>query len=205
MQNKAEQIMSKKGFIKAEMDKVFPKEQSDRLWNDATVKLSEYLRKYESLPKGVHTHTDSRIFPSSAIYLTIKPILGEDAAYKVIEDAAIAGCIGIQAKLARLMRVPGMKSLFVKIWDPMTKKIFGSSCGFQNVFYPNKKGEYRMDVTECPYRRYFTELGCPEITKIFCGNDDRIYGNLPGLEFIRTGTLGRGADRCDFCLRIRNN
>ena len=150
--------MSKKGFIKAEMDKAFPKEQSDRLWNDATVKLSEYLRKYESLPKGVHTHTDSRIFPSSAIYLTIKPILGEDAAYKVIEDAAIAGCIGIQAKLAGLMRVPGMKSLFVKMWDPMTKKIFGSSCGFQNVFYPNKKGEYRMDVTECPYRRYFTEL-----------------------------------------------
>ncbi|WP_026659419.1 L-2-amino-thiazoline-4-carboxylic acid hydrolase [Butyrivibrio sp. AC2005] len=203
MSGRAEEIMQKKGFIKAEMDKVFTMDQSDKLWTDATIKLSEFLEKYESLPKGVHTHTDSRIFPSSAIYLTIKPVIGADAAYKVIEDAAITGCAGIQTKLARLMRVPVMRGLFVKMWDPLTKKIFGPSCGFQNVFYPNKKGEYRMDVTECPYRRYFTELGCPELTKIFCGNDDRVYGNLPGLEFIRTGTLGRGADKCDFYLRLK--
>ena len=72
-----------------------------------------------------------------------------------------------------------------------------------NVFYPNKKGEYRMDITQCPYNRYFAELGCPELTKIFCGNDDRVYGDLPGLEFIRTGTLGRGADKCDFYLRLK--
>ncbi len=203
MSEKAEQIMKKKGFIKAEMDKVFTKDQSDKLWNDATVKLAGFLDKYESLPEGVHRHTDSRIFPSSAIYLTIKPLLGEEMAYKVIEDAAVTGCAGIQAKLAELMRVPGMKGLFVKMWNPMTKKLFGSSCGFQNVFYPNKKGEYRMDITQCPYNRYFTELGCPELTKIFCGNDDRIYGNLPGLEFVRTGTLGRGADKCDFYLRLK--
>ncbi len=47
-----------------------------------------------------------------------------------------------------------------------------------------KKGEYRMDVTACPYNKYLTVLGCPELTKIFCANDERCYGNLPGLEFI---------------------
>ena len=26
-------------------------------------------------------------------------------------------------------------------------------------------------------------------------------GNLPGLQFVRTGTLGKGADRCDFYIR----
>ena len=49
--------------------------------------------------------------------------------------------------------------------------------------------------------RYLTELGCPEITKIFCENDERIYGNLPGLKFERKGTLGKGAEKCDFCIR----
>lgn len=29
-----------------------------------------------------------------------------------------------------------------------------------------------------------------ELTKIFCANDDGCYGNLPGLEFRRTGPLG---------------
>ena len=83
-----------------------------------------------------------------------------------------------------------MKSLFVKAWDPMTRKMFGSKSGFQNVFYPKKKGEFRMDIVACPYVKYFTALGCPELTKIFCANDDRCYGNLPGLEFRRTGPLG---------------
>ena len=117
MSGKAEKIMKKKDLIQAEMDKVFPKDQSDKLWDDATVKLSEILDKYESLPEGVHNHTDSRIFPSSAIYLTIKPILDADRAYKVIEDAAIVGCASIQVKLAKLMRVPGMKGVFVKMWE----------------------------------------------------------------------------------------
>lgn len=42
-----------------------------------------------------------------------------------------------------------------------------------------------------------------DLTKIFCANDDRCYGNLPGLEFRRTGTLGTGASRCDFYMKKR--
>ncbi|MBQ9299996.1 MAG: L-2-amino-thiazoline-4-carboxylic acid hydrolase [Clostridia bacterium] len=56
-------------------------------------------------------------------------------------------------------------------------------------------------IVACPYNAYFTALGCPELMKIFCTNDDRCYGSLPGLEFRRTGTLGTGANRCDFRLR----
>ena len=94
-----------------------------------------------------------------------------------------------------------MQKTGIKAWDPLTKKLFASGNGFQNVFYPKKKGEYRMDVISCPYCRTFAELGCPELTKIFCENDERIYGRLPGLKFERTGTLGKGAERCDFCLK----
>ena len=104
-------------------------------------------------------------------------------------------------KLAALMRFPGMRSLFVAVWGPMTRRMFGPAQGFQNVFYPKKKGEFRMDITACPYCKYLGELGCPELTKIFCANDDRCYGSLPGLEFKRAGTLGTGFDRCDFCIR----
>jgi hypothetical protein len=146
-------------------------------------------------------HTDSRILPAAAIYLTVKDAIGQENAYKMIEDAAIQGCADIEKKLAKLMKLPGMKNLFVKVWDSMTKRLFGAGNGFQNVFYPKQKDKYRMDIISCPYCRYLTELGCPELTKIFCENDERIYGNLPGLIFERTGTLGKGADRCDFCIR----
>ncbi len=199
--NNAEKIMKKKAVIKAELDKALPKAQSDDLWQEATARLEEYLTRYSSLPKGVHIHTDSRILPSAAIYLTLKDVIGQARAYKVIEDAAVQICAGLEKKLQKLMKLPGMQSLFIKAWDPMTRKMFGAGNGFQNVFYPKKRGEYRMDVTACPYCRTFTELGCPELTRIFCDNDERMYGNLPGLKFERTGTLGKGAERCDFCLR----
>lgn len=199
--NDAEKIMRKKGIIKAELDKALPKARSDALWREATARLDGLLARYSALPKGVHMHTDSRILPSAAIYLTVKEAVGPEKAYRIIEDAAVRGCAEIEKKLQKLMRLPGMPSLFLKAWDPLTKRLFAAGNGFQNVFYPKKKGEYRMDVTACPYCRTFTELGCPELTKIFCENDERIYGRLPGLSFERTGTLGKGAARCDFCLR----
>lgn len=198
--NRAEKILQNKAVFKREMDSIIPGEQSDELWKKAAVRLDSIMNQYVSLPKGVQMHTE-RIFPAAAIYLTAKDAVGEEKAYHIIEDAAVHGCEEIAKKLQKLMKIPGMRDLFVTVWDPMTKKMFGEKSGFQNRFYPKKKGEYRMDITACPYHRYFTELGCPELTKIYCENDERTYGNLPGLKFERTGTLGKGAACCDFFIR----
>ena len=197
----AAQIMKSKRFIKAEMDTRMLKAESDALWKKAEHRLGEIMAQYAEISKGEHSHTDNYIFPAAAIYLTLKEALDEKMAYAVIEDAAIRSTTVAGRKIAGMMRLPGMKSLFISVWGPLTKKMFGPDSGFKNVFYPKKKGEYRMDIVACPYNRYFTELDCPELTKIFCENDNRTYGNLPGLEFRRSGTLGTGADRCDFYVR----
>ena len=183
------------------MDRQLTKKQSDYLWKKSTGRLADILDQYASLPKGVHTHTDSFIFPAAAIYLTAKEHIPADKAYSIIENSAIANTSAMGEKLAKMMKIPGMSSFFISLWDPISRKMFGESCGFQNVFYPKEKGAYRMDIVACPYYRYFTELGCPELTKIFCENDERTYGNLPGLQFIRTSTLGKGGKRCDFYLK----
>ena len=183
------------------MDKALPKEQSDRLWQKASDRLAEILDRYSSLPKGLRFHTHRYIFPAAAVYLTLKGAIGQERAYRIIENAAIASTEPLGRKAAGMMKIPGMPALFLRVWDPLTKRMFGADNGFKNVYYPKKKNEYRMDITACPYCRFFTELGCPELTKIYCENDDRVYGNLPGIKFERTGTLGKGADRCDFCIR----
>ena len=196
----AERIMKSKAALMAEIDKALPEERSEVLRREATKRLEGILERYAGLPDGMRMHTEKRIFPSAAVYLTLKEQIGQERAFCVIEDAAKVICAGTERKLIRLMRLPGMKGLFIRIWDPMTKKLFGPANGFKNVFYPKRKGEYRMDVVSCPYFRYFTELGCPELTRIFCENDERIYGHLPGLLFERKGTLGKGAKKCDFRL-----
>lgn len=197
----SQKIMKKKSRFKAEIDRRLPKEQSDALWQKATDRLATLLTQYASLPEGVRFHTENKIFPAAAIYLTLKESIGQSEAYQVMENATFKTADAAAKKLSALLRLPGMQSLFVKMWDPLTRKMFGENSGFQNVFYPKKKGEYRMDVVSCPYNRYFTELGCPELTKISCGADDHVYGDLPGLKFERTTTIGRGGERCDFCIR----
>ena len=197
----AEQIMRKKASMRAEVEKHLPKEEADVLWQQATEKLAFILARYTGLPNGMRFHTEARIFPSAAIYLTAKERLGQKTAVSIVENAAIDLTDNMGKKLARLMRLPGMRSLFVRIWDPLVRKVFGPDNGFRNAFYPKQKDEYRMDVLACPYCRYFAELGCPELTRIYCENDERTYGSLPGIAFERTGTLGKGADRCDFRIR----
>ena len=197
----SQKIMKKKGRFKAEIDRRLPKAQSDALWQKATDRLAALLEQYSSLSDGVRFHTENKIFPAAAIYLTLKESIGQDDAYRVMEEATFKTADAAAKKLSALLRLPGMRSLFVKAWDPLTRKMFGENSGFQNVFYPKKKGEYRMDVVSCPYNRYFTELGCPELTKSSCGADDHVYGDLPGLKFERTTTIGRGGKRCDFCIR----
>ena len=197
----SQKIMKKKSRFKAEIDRRLTKNQSDALWQKATDRLAALLKQYASLPEGVRFHTENKIFPAAAIYLTLKESIGQPEAFQVMEDATFKTADAAAKKLSALLRLPGMRSLFVKVWDPLTRKMFGEKSGFQNVFYPKKKGEYRMDVVSCPYNRYFTELGCPELTKISCGADDHVYGDLPGLKFERTSTIGRGGERCDFCIR----
>ena len=197
----AAHILKKKTYLRREIEKRLPKEQADALWQQAEEKLAFLLAQHTDLPRGVRRHTDIRIFPSAALYLAAKESLGEQAAFAVLEEAATELTNRLGKKLAALMRLPGMPSLFIRIWDPLVRKVFGPDNGFRNTFYPKEKGLYRMDVLACPYCRYFTELGCPELTRIFCENDERTYGNLPGLVFERTGTLGKGAEKCDFCVR----
>ncbi len=198
---KAEKILKKKDSIRAELDKAVPGPQSAELWREAAERLDSMLERYSGLPKGVRMHTDNYIFPSAAIYMTAQERIGQPAAYRVIEDAETKNTKALGRKLASMMRLPGMPAFFVNVWDPVSHIMFGSDNGFRNVFYPKTKGEFRMDITACPYCRYFTELGCPELTKIFCDNDERTYGDLPGILFKRTGTLGKGAARCDFYLK----
>ena len=197
----AERIIKKKTALRAELEKRLPKDEADVLWQQAAEKLAAILAQYPGLPRGMRFHMESRIFPSAAVYLTAKERLDDQTAYSVVENAAVELTESLGRKLARLMRLPGMPSLFVRLWDPLVRKVFGPDNGFRNQFYPKRKGEYRMDVLACPYCRYFTELGCPELTRIYCENDERTYGHLPGIVFERTGTLGKGADRCDFRIR----
>jgi hypothetical protein len=54
------------------------------------------------------------------------------------------------------------------------------------------------DARECFYLNVLTAYGAPELLAHFCAVDDLLFGDLPGIAWGRTKTLGRGDDRCNF-------
>ena len=195
--------LDKKNGIKEGLIAEVGTQEATEIWNRAKMILQEIEARYSDLPKGMRMHA-GYIFPSAAVQLAVKEIKGDlDLGYKVISEYSWAEARAMGEKLRRTAKIPGFKSLFVKMWDTISKKMFGPDAGFKNVFYPKKKGEYRMDIVQCPYNSLFTELGTPELTKIFCINDECTYGDIPGLDFIRHTTLGTGGDKCDFYVRVQ--
>lgn len=194
---KTEKTMKGKRAFKEKMDERLPKADSDKAWKNAYEKLDKIYLEYADLQKGVSAHTDDFIFPAAAIYLAIKEV-APDKAFEIMRDVMRERTEKIGKMLGKMTVIPGFKSFFLKMWDVMSHKMFGPTAGFKNVFYPKEKNAFQMDIIECPYHKYLTELGCPEINILFCDNDIYTYGNLPGLKFIRTKTIGAGNELCDF-------
>lgn len=197
----ADEILKGKKFIRKEIEKRLDANTSLEVWLLSKKKLEDMLNKYDGLPEGVQVHTHGFIFPIAAIYLSLKAKAPEQA-FEIMQYTMKEKSSKFGKSLAKMTYIPGFKKIFLSMWDSMSRKMFGEASGFKNIFYECPKGEFRMDITQCPYNKYLTEAGCPELTKLFCENDIYSYGNIPGLKFTRTKTLGTGGDCCDFKMEL---
>ncbi|MFR3005200.1 MAG: L-2-amino-thiazoline-4-carboxylic acid hydrolase [Blautia faecis] len=56
-----------------------------------------------------------------------------------------------------------------------------------------------FDIARCLYRNMCEKYCCPELCTVFCQSDITAFsGYEPKIRFERAGTLGEGADCCDF-------
>ena len=198
---KAEKILKNVNFLKDEAVAKLGAEATEEVWSKAKPLLQKMLDEHEGLPKGVAAHTDKMIFPSAAVYLALKETK-PDEAYDIMKEAMKKRATAKGDSLARMAKFPGFTRFFIGQWDSVSRKLFGETAGFKNVFYPCPKGKFKMDITQCPYNKYLTEVGCPEINVLFCDNDVYAYGNIPGLKFTRSKTIGAGDELCDFNLEL---
>ncbi len=201
LKKKTLNTMKSKRAFKEEITARLSSNECRKIWRDAHRRLYKMYSEHQDLPKGVAKHTDSFIFPAAAIYLAMKEV-DPDMAYDVMKKIMAEKSVKTGKMIAKCCAIPGFKKFFLGMWDSMSHKMFGEASGFKNVFYPKDKRCFRMDITQCPYNKYLTEQGCPELTILFCENDIHTYGNLPGLKFSRTKTIGAGGDLCDFKMEL---
>lgn len=146
---------------------------------------------------GEQMHLNNTILPTCAVYKALLEADSENA-LAVTHDALIGLCEMGGRVMRGLLHIPGMKGLFMRLLPKMALKMFGRECGFEYENLRIEKNRLEMDTTFCPYCKYAQLLGCEALMPTFCESDFATYGNLPGIRFQRTSTLGTGGDKCDF-------
>ena len=186
--------------IKIDLARRYGKEAAERIWKRAGGHLEELCRKYAHLPGEVKVHTDGNMFRNAAVYMAIKEEHPADA-LEILGSGVEKEGKRVARLLSAALRIPGMKRVMLFVFAKMLDSFFGEEAGFRSTKHCISKDEVCFDIIQCPYCKYLTEIGCPEIIRFSCEVDDWIYGDLPGLAYHRTGTLGKGAGCCDFCLK----
>lgn len=167
------------------------------IWKKAEKNYRRLLSENANIPKEVAFHTNKSIFPAIAVYKAIKEKYPEKA-IEIMEKGAAEEAAKKGEALSKMMKIPGFKSVFMKIFSKGVKTAFGTKAGFSYKFIADTSQRLEFDMLKCPYANFCKKYGCEELTHIFCQNDEYAYGKLPGIKFIRTKTLGTGGDCCDF-------
>ena len=166
-------------------------------------RLSELRSEHAGARKERLRHLESQIMPGIAIYEILQTVMSKDEALNAVHGYVEERAYRLKKTFLRLMRFPGLYKKVPGIFAKQTPKFFGDSAGFETNEIRTTGGVWRIDMTRCPYHDECARYGYPELCRCFCDSDDITYDGLhPNLVWHRTKTLGRGDDRCDFCMKV---
>lgn len=166
---------------------------------EATELYSDLIKRHRDLNALTRMHY-LQCCERAALYLTIKKYY-PGSAMKLIDLSVKEYCGRIGRVVNRSLRLPAFRKNFFRIMMFVATNVFGKKGGFDSREVSQTNDEARFDVLKCPYCKFLTELGCPELTANFCKSDEYTYGSLDGIAFERTQSLGTGGSKCDFCMR----
>ena len=180
----------------------FPEQEA--VLNSAFEKRLGELRSEHAGASGQRMrHLESQIMPGIAAYETLQTVMPKEEALRTVHGYVEERAYRLKKIFLRLMRIPGLYKKVPGIFAAQTPKFFGISAGFEANEIRTTGGVWRIDMTRCPYHDECVRCGCPELCRCFCDSDDITYDGLhPKLIWHRTMTLGRGDDRCDFCMKV---
>lgn len=184
-------------FIRKELIGLYGEDATKAITALAEAHYADCERLCRDASEGEWQHLRGTILPAVAFY---KALLETDPpnALGSVHTVMMNLCQMGGAAAGKLMGLPGMKACFMWLLPKLAEKMFGERCGFGYENYEASRHLLKMDMTACPYCRYAKLLGCPELTVVFCDSDLATYGDLPGIRFERTQTLGTGGNCCDF-------
>lgn len=156
-------------------------------------------RPHFHLP-ALRRHLETNILPGLALYQTLREENDDQEAVMAEIDQLFTAWLehSDQRKLMQIMeRLPDPFAI-LRIGNRLVLKTSFPPEGWRFEWLEDSDHCIAYDIRECFYLNVLTAYGAPELTAHYCQSDDLLYGNLPGISWGRTKTLGRGDDRCNF-------
>ena len=159
-----------------------------------------YAHRLRFTQPALRQHYEEGILPSLALYQTLRET-GEDQETALAEMDRIIAAQLEQSGRRRLVQILGrMPDPFatLRVLNRWALRHRYPPEGWRFEWVEDSDRCIAYDARECFYLNVLTGCGAPELTAHFCAVDDLLYGDLPGIAWERTMTLGRGDDRCNF-------
>ena len=159
-----------------------------------------YAHRLRFTQPALRQHYEEGILPSLALYQTLRET-GEDQEAALAEMDRIIAAQLEQSGRRRLVQILGRLPdpfAVLRVLNRWALRHRYPPEGWRFEWVEDSDQCIAYDARECFYWNVLTACGAPELTAHLCAIDDLLYGDLPGIAWERTKTLGRGDDRCNF-------
>ena len=151
---------------------------------------------------AIREHIQMKLLPPMAYY---KALLFEgfdkDASLDLVRKETQKTAEEKKAAMAKMARLPFAYSIYRMCVKKFMTKNF-PAVGWKTEWVRCDRKEIHFNLHSCIYWDMCRKYDCPELCTVYCENDNISFsGLLPKIQFERSGTLGSGADYCDFYFR----
>jgi len=182
------------GFLTAE----YGPERGGEIYREQQAELEGILKATSGKSKSQMRTLTKTILPRVALYKVLERQKGGEEALAVLREYMF-GIVGaaMGKRYSRLEAVPGFFWLFRKV---MANFVIASDNWDCEMLSDNSR-EVSYNITRCLWLDACIENNCPELCPVFCDTDGVMYSQMKKVLFVRSSTLAKGGECCDFCYR----
>lgn len=193
-------------FLYDDLVKEYGNEQGKLLYALMCKKFANLCEKeMKSENHAINEHVFERLLPTISMYLTlIENDFTQEEALRIAHKEIQHHASNMAEENAKLKKMPFTYGLFKMFAKSHMKKKYPIE-GFTVEWKRHDCKEVHFDIVCCIYKEMCEKYHCPELCTVFCQSDITAFaGYRPKIRFERSGTIGEGANCCDFHF-IRGN
>ena len=158
-----------------------------------------YAQRPRPASRALRFHVERVTLPGLALYQTLLEESNDrQAVLAEMESLITSSMAGYPSLMPLLVRLQDPFPVLRRVFPWMMRLGFPAE-GWDLESVEDSNDCLAFNIRRCLYLDTLTSYGAPELTPVYCAQDDVRFAKLPpSITWERTMTLGRGHDRCDF-------